>query len=346
VGAVKVGVAGVCEPRSAVGVPEGLRIGDAAKALERAEVALEGEGAMVHVAVVAMERGGALRLAERVPGFDVVVVGKPSDRGEGNDAPIPPVLVGKTLVVQAPNHLQAVALVDLYVRGGSDFKDGSGIERLERRTSIERRIAELQSRIDGWEKSKKISEADLAARRADLQKLQKEAAALDGHHKPPDGSYFTYALKDVRESFGTAPQVAATMEEYYRKVNRHNKEAFKDRKPEPAASGESHYLGVEDCSNCHEEAFEFWKKTPHARAYSTLTKQHKEFNLDCVSCHVTGYDRPGGSTVTHVEGLTSVQCEACHGPGSRHEDEPENDEFLTSQPPKTLCRLSPPAACR
>ena len=45
---------------------------------------------------------------------------------------------------------------------------------------------------------------------------------------------------------------------------------------------------------------------------ATLTTQFKEFNLDCVGCHVTGYGRPGGSTVTHVEKLKDVQCEACH----------------------------------
>ena len=61
-----------------------------------------------------------------------------------------------------------------------------------------------------------------------------------------------------------------------------------------------------------------WDKTRHARAYDTLVTGFKEFNLDCVSCHVTGYDRPGGSTVTHVEKLQGVQCEVCHGPSSKH----------------------------
>ena len=54
-----------------------------------------------------------------------------------------------------------------------------------------------------------------------------------------------------------------------------------------------------------------------------LSDQFKEFNLDCVSCHVTGYEKPGGSTVTHVELLKNVQCEVCHGPGSKHERSPK-----------------------
>jgi hypothetical protein len=33
---------------------------------------------------------------------------------------------------------------------------------------------------------------------------------------------------------------------------------------------------------------------------------------------VTAYNQPGGSTVTHHEGLVDVGCETCHGPGSAH----------------------------
>ena len=127
------------------------------------------------------------------------------------------------------------------------------------------------------------------------------------------------------------------MDEYYRRVNDHNKEAFKDRVPPPARPGDATYVGAETCSNCHAQAYEFWKTTPHARAYATLEKQHKEFNLDCVSCHVTGYEKPAGSTVTHVKDLKDVQCEVCHGPGSRHEDEPGDLAALVRSPPKTLC---------
>jgi hypothetical protein len=66
-----------------------------------------------------------------------------------------------------------------------------------------------------------------------------------------------------------------------------------------------------------------WDGTAHAHAYKTLSDQFKEFNLDCVSCHVTGYEKPGGSTVTHVDLLKNVQCEVCHGPGSKHERSPK-----------------------
>jgi len=122
----------------------------------------------------------------------------------------------------------------------------------------------------------------------------------------------------VRESVGTDPVVADRMLEYYKKVNDHNKVAFADRVPPAPSPGAASYVGVERCATCHKEEYAFWQTTPHAGAYKVLADQFKEYNLDCVGCHVTGYDKPGGSTVTHVTGLEDVQCENCHGPGSIH----------------------------
>ena len=68
-----------------------------------------------------------------------------------------------------------------------------------------------------------------------------------------------------------------------------------------------------------------------------MEKDHKQFNLECVDCHVTGYDKPGGSTVTHVDNLKDVQCEVCHGPGSRHVADPANKEFIVKTPEKSMC---------
>jgi hypothetical protein len=37
----------------------------------------------------------------------------------------------------------------------------------------------------------------------------------------------------------------------------------------------------------------------------------------CLSCHVTGYGKTGGfENLEETPGLTGVQCEMCHGPGS------------------------------
>jgi len=68
-----------------------------------------------------------------------------------------------------------------------------------------------------------------------------------------------------------------------------------------------------------------------------LSTQFKEFNLDCVSCHVTGYEKPGGSTVTVNEKLRSVQCEECHGPGSAHAKSPAVPGLISASPKLESC---------
>jgi len=91
--------------------PVGVEALDPLAELQKAKLALDAQGAKVRVLLTAMPRGDALRLIDQVPGFQVLVVGKPFDQGETNDPPTPPELIGKTLVVEAPNHLQALGVV-------------------------------------------------------------------------------------------------------------------------------------------------------------------------------------------------------------------------------------------
>jgi hypothetical protein len=332
----RVGLAGVSEPSGPLGAPSGVQVGDAKVALAAALASLKKQGAELFVALVAADRGRAMRLAEQVPGFHAIVVGKPYDQGDGNDAPFPPALVDRTLVVQAPNHLQGVAMVDFFVRGPLEFKDGVGIREMEKQKSLEARIAELEGRIRE-SKAHGAAASDVAARQADVERLRKALVQTLAPAPPAEGSFFRYSTQEIRKELGSSASVLVRMADYYRRVNDHNKDAFKDRMPPAPRPGDATYIGAEACSTCHDEAFEFWRHTPHATAYETLSKQHKEFNLDCVSCHVTGYEKPGGSTVTHVKGFENVQCEACHGPGSLHEKDPENVGTLVRSPPKTLC---------
>jgi hypothetical protein len=333
VGGERVGIAGVMVLPSGSGAPPGVVVAEAGAALEKASKSLNEQGARIRVALVAMSRGEALRLVEEVQGFHVVLLGKPVERGETNDPPTPPVLVGETLVVETPNHLQAIASVDLFVRDGKySFADGSGIADEERRQSLMLRVSELKARLD---KAQGAS-ADLEARRKDLERANAELAELSKKRPTPEGSFFRYRHLEIREKLGTEPRAAAALAEYYRRVNEHNREAFKDVLPPPVPAGASGFVGVDQCTSCHQEERAFWDGTRHSKAYPTLVRQNKQFNLECVGCHVTGYEAPGGTTVAHVDKLENVQCETCHGPGSRHLANPA-DKTLLTPPVKSLC---------
>ncbi len=332
-----VGITGVVVTTPRQELPDGAGFDQALGALRASLARLNEQGAQLKIALIAAPRGEALRLVERVEGFQVLVVGKAVEEGDHNDDPVAPTIVGQTLVVQAPNHLQGLAVVDLFVdKDDFSFEGASDIERLARRESVERRIGEIEGRLAEGKQSGARAQ-DLKALEKDLQELKSEGARLQTAGSPPEGSFYRYELIDVRESLGVDNQVKKRLVAYYKRVNQHNKQVFKDKLPPPVSEGEASYLGAEKCGACHMEEHAFWMTTRHFNAYETLEADHKEFNLDCVGCHVTGYEKPGGSTVTHVEGLTDVQCEVCHGPGSLHVANPAELSLIQGKPDQGLC---------
>ncbi len=317
-----------------VGAPAGSDGAGVAANVKKARA----EGARVVILLTSTGRGDAKRLAEAAPDLTAVVVGSPESKGEANTQSSPVERVGNVLVVEPANHLQAMSVIDLYVRGNDPaFADALGLERMQKREAVTRRIDDLRVKIAVWEKDPKIQKGDIDARKADVTKLEAERAELMRAPPPAQGSYFAYAGQEVRTDLGQDDGVKKQMLAYYKRVNDRNKELFKDKKPPAVKRGEASYTGIETCSSCHEDARAVWDKTVHAHAYKTLADEFKEFNLDCVSCHVTGYDKAGGSTVTFVKELKDVQCEVCHGPGSLHTKNPEKVAMPVPKPGPELC---------
>jgi len=76
------------------------------------------------------------------------------------------------------------------------------------------------------------------------------------------------------------------------------------------------YSGEQRCTICHEQQHLQWSLTGHAAAFSSLQRKGATGKQDCVACHVTGYEQPGGYQPGRPNRqLHNVQCESCHGPG-------------------------------
>lgn len=103
------------------------------------------------------------------------------------------------------------------------------------------------------------------------------------------------------------------------------REQMAEQKPTETGAA---YVGSAACADCHEEAFDIWKASKHARAWQTLEEAEKDPERygwpvthypDCVSCHVVGYGyKTGFINPEKTPGLQDVGCEQCHGPGSKH----------------------------
>jgi hypothetical protein len=368
-GAVEVGVVGLSEPKLPDGqLPEGVSArpeGELAPAVTAELARLRAQGARLFVALAAMPRGAALRLAERVPELHVLAVAEPSGANELDDEQPSPTLIGPTLVVGAANHLQTAVVVDIYL-GAPAFAgepraptaaegdvstpaaegepirlaDTGGIAQAEQIAVLSRRIRQLETRVADWLAGGRAPPEELAARRAELEKLRRERSELERRvSAPSEADGVRYAVREIRDGAGSEPRVAARMQAYYRRVNEHNRVAFADRRPPPVGAGEASYVGQDACSTpeCHQAARKFCDTTPHSRAYESLVKGLKQYNLECVGCHVTGYGRRGGSTVTFNEALRGVQCEECHGPGSLHVARPNDKGLVVLKTPPELC---------
>lgn len=109
-------------------------------------------------------------------------------------------------------------------------------------------------------------------------------------------------------------------------------------------SQEALYEGSKSCQKCHFKEYGSWQKTKMAKAFESLKPGQaaeakgkakldvaKDYTKDpsCVSCHVTGYGKPGGyPEVVAGKEFTAeekaraalnegVGCESCHGPGGK-----------------------------
>ena len=309
VGSFRVGLVGVTDA-----VPRELSLEAA-----RAEASrLRDGGAKLIVALVSGDRRLArdVRAATRAR---LVVHG-----GLGRAEALPPSRDEDAWLVHGGRQGQGVLVVDLYrpeaVGVGVDLSAWS-VESAA--GALDEEIAALERRLAGWRDEGRSGPA-VERQAARLAAQRAERAALTPPPFPEAGPAF-----DARwiALGGDAPRDAAVAERLRaldRRINAHNREAFADRRPPPVPEGEAGYVGSTRCQSCHAAAYDWWRGTPHGQAYATLEDLDKEFHLDCVGCHVTGYERPGGATVGwNLEGaLADVGCETCHGPGSLHVSSP------------------------
>ncbi len=304
---------------------------------------VKSQGANVIVALAAVGRDEARRIAEAVPELTAILVGSPRARVDANTMTPQGERVGSVILAQAGNHLQSVGVLDLYVRGPVapghliHFADATGLERAQEREDVARRIDDLHEAISVARRRNRLSGPEGDALKRELDALEREKQKLDAKAPPDSGSFFRYALREVRDSMGSDPSIQTEINGCQLEISGQNRQALARKVPSRPRPGHAGYVGVSVCASCHKAAAAFWKKTLHAHGYETLRIVGREVDLDCVSCHVTGYDAPGGSTLTHVDPLGGVQCEACHGPGSKHAAEPVDDTTLNEHPSGAQC---------
>ncbi len=73
------------------------------------------------------------------------------------------------------------------------------------------------------------------------------------------------------------------------------------------------YVPSSVCAKCHSDIYKFWKHTPHAHAFATLIKAHRDDDPNCWACHTTGFrSKTGFVNPKLTPHLENVGCQTCH----------------------------------
>ena len=84
------------------------------------------------------------------------------------------------------------------------------------------------------------------------------------------------------------------------------------------ARQESPFAGAKSCADCHQASQVVWSASGHAHALATLERVGKQFDPECLACHVVGLEQKGFLSKDLTPDLANVQCENCHGPARNH----------------------------
>jgi hypothetical protein len=316
----------------------GLRVGvlavRAGEDAAAATSALRKSGAQVVVLLAHASRAEARAIAAATPEADFVFVGHATEPQRR------PEKVGAAVLLEAGGLGQYVGRLDLYApRPGERFVDGEpgrdAILIAELRASqAERKLLEGRKyRLP--EETVRFLEAALRHARTESERERALAAGA----RPVGRNHFLWRLVALDASVGEDPEILALRHRYKARLREINMREADRLKAPPASPGAATYRGNASCSSCHYREYQFWKKTGHAQAWTTLTRAQSDYDLSCVGCHMTGYLKPGGSSLSERAELHAVGCESCHGPGSRHEDapDPEKKALIARNLPEGTC---------
>jgi hypothetical protein len=243
-------------------------------------------------------------------------------------------------VLTLMNRGRAVARVDLHRVAGAP----AGFVPV---TSGEEQAHDLQLRDDEIDSLKKRAHLASGALKAAMEKkiaekqAQRDALAGQKPQPPSDRSWLSVQFVQLSDDKPRSEAVHALMEKFDADVGALNLSWAREHGQScpVAKKGEAAFAGTQTCIGCHAEPGEVWGKTTHSHAYATLEKVHKQYDLDCVRCHVLGVDAPGGvCRVDQTAGRQHVGCESCHGRGSLHADDP-NIAVPVPKPGEQNCRV-------
>ncbi len=237
-----------------------------------------------------------LRVAEEVSGLGLIL----ATRGSSHDAPRN---LGQCAVIEVPDRGRYVELAHLWLMSGSDQPV---LVDEDFHTDF---VQYDESRRARARTGRETPEEGEKALRSVLEELGRGRNLVSVEERPlgselDDPSEVSERLDVWRQLRMTQARAAVAAEpvEY-----------------SPA------YATAAGCTSCHARQFARFGFTEHRNAGTTLTKDGRHTDPECLGCHTTGFGLAGGFADTDPISMRKwggVQCESCHGPLAGHPREP------------------------
>lgn len=291
-------------------------------------------GARFVVALVPLPFDQLLREAADAPEVDLLI----SSRSKGPFAAEESRMAGGTTrVAQVQSKGRSLLRVDVFLGDGArvEWLKGDG-DRERELTALDQRIELLRLQVN----EPMLSDELKTLRKGKLEEVITRRAQLAQTPLPvPQGkAAVTARFIPLETSDPGDPAVQAIEKQYDVDVGKINLQWAKKNgvSCSLATAAQRGIVGTAACLGCHREEGEVFKKTKHPLAYEALVAVGKQYHLDCVGCHVTGWKLPQGvCRIDETAGREQVGCESCHGPGDAHVKQPMKTNIDRAVEPKT-----------
>jgi hypothetical protein len=291
-------------------------------------------GARFVVAVVPVVFMQAVRETIEPTGIDLVIPVKSKDAFSAEESKLSG---GATRVAQIQS--KGRSLLKLTVT----FDGDGAVEWLKGDAERDREVAALDQRIEllrAQVNEPMLADEMKALRKAKLEEIisRRETLASTPMVLPKGKSVAQARFVPLETNFPKDPKVAEIEQAYDADVGLMNLAYAKEKGVSclPATPTNPGIVGTATCVTCHAEAEAVWKKTKHPLAWKSLEGVGKQNHLDCIGCHVNGWQKPDGvCRLDVIAGRQDVGCESCHGPGSLHAAKPSKTNITRLVDAKT-----------
>jgi hypothetical protein len=266
------------------------------------------------ILLTSLSAGECRKIAELFPAINLIILAK-------NSAASLPAknLTDSTALVSTGEKGKYIGMMTVNLYPGSKWRTenheilpGKKAER----DRLNRQLAALQDRSGLNYKKTRDRLKEITAT---IEKLEREKESSAKKDQP--ASSYQNSFMAMERSMPDQPAVLKLVNETKQLINKlGRKSAATSINIKLAEEG---FVGWRKCRECHGNQVATWRKTGHASSYLTLLAKNQQFNLGCLPCHVTGFDRNDPAAAIGMPAdLQMVGCESCHGTGGRHVKNP------------------------